>query len=276
MPFQPWTETTAHSPLLEHRSVVNESPTTIGAYLRAARRKRRIGMERAAEETRIRQDYLMRMESDEFDFLAPAYVRGFLKTYARFLRVNPDPLLEEFDRRFGGRIDTSQIVALERHGKRNSPPPRRLSSSWTVAAVVAAGFLFLLGVIGFVLGDDDPPRERAATEASPSPSPEPKPSPTATPRDQEETPALAIEDGIELEIIANQDCWTMVASDGGQPSTQTILAGESMTFTAEESLFVRLGFPDGVELVVNGQNIGSPGGVDPVNLTFPDDLDTLL
>src|SRR3989337_168849 len=85
---------------------VTESAST-GALLRTARRKRRVSIERAAEETRIRADFLMRMESDEFDFLAPAYVRGFLKTYARFLRVDPDPLLEQFDRRYGSRIDTS-------------------------------------------------------------------------------------------------------------------------------------------------------------------------
>lgn len=249
----------------------------MGGYLRAARRKRRVGMERAAEETRIRQDYLMRMESDEFDFLAPAYVRGFLKTYARFLRVNPDPLLEEFDRRFGGRIDTSQIVALERHGKRNSPPPRRLAGSWTVAAVVAAMVLVILGVVGLVMGnDEEPERDRVAgSESSPSPTTEPEPTPTETPTD-DETSVVALDDGIELEIVAASDCWTMVAADGGQPSTQTIVAGESMTFTAEEELFVRLGFPDGVELVLNGQNIGTPGGVDPVNLTFPDDLDSFL
>lgn len=244
----------------------------MGAYLRAARRKRRVGMERAAEETRIRQDYLMRMESDEFDFLAPAYVRGFLKTYARFLRVNPDPLLEEFDHRYGGRIDTSQIVALERHGKRNSQQERRPASSWTVAAVVAAAFLLILGVVGLVTGDEDPEREPRLTEASPSPSPEVSPSVVPT----ETEPVIAVEDGIELEIVATQDCWTMVSADGGEPTTQTILAGESMTFTAEEEIFVRLGFPEGVELILNGESIGSPGGVDPVNLTFPDDVDQLL
>ncbi len=130
-------------------------PKTMGAYLRFARRKRRISIERAAEQTRIRPDFLMRMESDEFDFLAPAYVRGFLKTYARFLRVDPGPLLEEFDHRYGGRIDTSQIVALERHGRRNSPPRRKLAGSWTVAAAVAAAFLMILGVVGLVAGDDE-------------------------------------------------------------------------------------------------------------------------
>ena len=232
-------------------------------------------MERAAEETRIRQDYLMRMESDEFDFLAPAYVRGFLKTYARFLRVNPDPLLEEFDRRFGGRIDTSQIVALERHGKRNNPSARRPASSWTVAAVIAAAFLLILGAVGLMTGDEKPEREPRLSEATESPSPSPEPS--LSPADAEtEEPVIAVEDGYELEIVATQDCWTMVSTDGGEPTTQTILAGESMTFTAEEEIFVRLGFPEGVELFLNGESIGTPGGVDPVNLTFPDDVDQLL
>ena len=60
-----------------------DNPSSMGAYLRAARRRRRVSIERAAEETRIKADFLMRMESDEFDFLAPAYVRGFLRTYGR-------------------------------------------------------------------------------------------------------------------------------------------------------------------------------------------------
>ncbi len=233
-------------------------------------------MERAAEETRIRQDYLMRMESDEFDFLAPAYVRGFLKTYARFLRVNPEPLLDEFDQRYGGRIDTSQIVALERHGKQHNPQQRRLASSWTVAAVIAAAFLLVLGVVGLASGpDDDDDRPSRLTEATETPTPTPEPSPVPT-EDPEDEPDLALEDGIELEIVATSDCWTLVAADGGSPTTQTITAGDSMTFTAEEELFVRLGFPEGVELILNGQNLGTPGGVDPINLTFPDDLESLL
>jgi len=248
----------------------------MGAYLRAARRKRRVGMERAAEETRIRQDYLMRMESDEFDFLAPAYVRGFLKTYARFLRVNPDPLLEEFDRRYGTRVDTSQIVALERHGRRHNPQPRRMASSWTVAAVVAASFLLILGVVGLLSGPDDEERPSRLSEADESPSPSPESTPTETETPETDDSGIAFDDGIELEVVANDDCWTQVVADGGSPTTQTLAAGESMTFTAEEQLFIRLGFPDGVELILNGQNIGSPGGVDPVNLTFPDDLESFL
>ncbi len=253
---------------------MTESPTTIGSYLSSARRKRRVSIDRAAEETRIRRDYLMRIESDDFAFLAPAYVRGFVKTYARFLRVAPDPLLEEFDRLYGGRGDTSPIAALERHGKNDLAPRRRVSSSWTVAAVVAAAMLVMLGVVGLISGDEGERRDAAGAGTTPSPSPEP--SGSATEAETGDEGAVALEDGIKLRIVAIDACWTLVAVDGGAPTTQTIAAGDSMTFTARNELFVRLGYPAGVELVLNGRSIGSPGGSEPLNLTFPDDVESLL
>jgi hypothetical protein len=236
-----------------------------------------VSIERAAEETRIRADYLMRMESDEFDFLAPAYVRGFLKTYARFLRINADPLLEEFDRKYGtSRFETQQIIALERHGKQHMPKEPRLSRSWSVAAVIAAGALFALAVVGLLTGpEEEAPRTQIASEDE-SVSPSPTPSPTPTTPSPEDS-AIALAEGVELEIVASQaDCWILVSADGGEPVTQTLAVGESETFTAEDELFVRLGYPQGVELIVNGQNLGTPEGIDPVNLTFPDDIDLFL
>src|SRR5918996_1359776 len=206
----------------------------MGAYLRGARRKRRVGMERAAEETRIRADFLMRMESDEFDFLAPAYVRGFLKTYARFLRVDPDPLLEDFDRRFGARVDTAQMIALEKHGRGTRLERPKLSSNWTVAALFAGFLLLILAVVGLVSepNDNESPGNVASQEEE-TPTPEPSDTPTESPSP---TP--------------------------------------TPTDTAEEKMDVVLGNAGGVELVVNGQNIGSPGGT-VVNFSLPEDVDTL-
>lgn len=258
-----------------------EEPTTIGAYLRAARRKRRIGIDRAAEDTRIRADFLMRIESDEFDFLAPTYVRGFLKTYARYLRVNPEPLLVEFDSRYGTqRVDSAQIVALERHGKRHMAANRRKLSSWAVAAIGASAVIIGLAAIGLAEGDD-PPTENVAQNESPAPDANesedegqaevsPSPSPSET---------LATAEGIELEIVATEaDCWILVTEDGkaATPSAGVVLAlGDSMKFNASDSMFVRLGYPAGVELIVNGQNIGSPGGQNPIDLRLPEDIDAL-
>ncbi len=65
-------------------------------------------------------------------------------------------------------------------------------------------------------------------------------------------------------------------ADGKSLYYDTLTAGSSMTFDAEERMHIRLGYPAGVELTVNGRSLGSPGGEDPIELTFPDDLDGLI
>lgn len=235
-------------------------------------------MDRAAEETRIRSDFLMRMESDEFDFLAPTYVRGFLKTYARYLRVDPTPLLEEFDSRFGSRrMESQQILALERHGKKHSSQPRKRMNSWTVAAMMALSVIVVLALIGLATdsGDEDGSTPVAQDSSTPSPSPSPStPSVTSTPTEG----VVVATDGVTVEVVAvDGDCWVLAAEDGTTVDAGgvTLAQGDTFTFSGEEKVFLRLGAPWAVELIVNGQNIGSPGGQDPVNLTFPDDLNAL-
>jgi cytoskeleton protein RodZ len=238
-----------------------------------------VSIERAAEETRIRADYLMRMESDEFDFLAPAYVRGFIKTYARFLRINADPLLDEFDRKHGAaRFDTQQIVALERHGKQHLPKEPRLSRSWSVAAVIAAGALLLLAVVGLVSSPDEEetPRTQIASEDESTPTPTPTPSPTLTSPSPDEG-AVAFAEGIELEIIGStHECWVDVTADGTNVFSGMIEIGQSETFTAEKEMDVVLGYAEGVELVINGRDIGSLSIPDVFTFRLPQDFETLL
>jgi cytoskeletal protein RodZ len=259
---------------------------TMGAYLRAARRRRRISLERAAEETRIRADFIMRMESDEFDFLAPTYVRGFLKGYARYLRTDPDPLLKEFDRRFGtGKSEATQIVAFERHARQNKAAIGPRLNSWGVAAILAFLAIVGLGVLGIIQGEEDQPTSdrggevagaASPEESTPTPSPTPEESPSPTPTSENE---IAFTDGIELEIVASTaDCWVLASEDGVEvdPAGETLTVGNSLTLNAQEQIFVRLGYPAGVELIVNGQNIGTPGGEDPIDIRLPEDIDSLL
>lgn len=219
----------------------------------------------------------MRMESDEFDFLAPAYVRSFLKTYARFLRLDPGPLVTEFDRRYGAqKFETAQIAALERRAK--TVPRERKFNSWVTAASISLVVLVALAIVGLASGekDDDPRRDVAQVEPTDDPQDdavvhETDPTPTPSP---DET-FIAFTDGIELEVIATgADCWLEVYADGQLLYYETLAAGESELFTADEKMAVRLGYPAGIELVVNGKNIGSPGGQDPIELVLPDDVES--
>jgi cytoskeleton protein RodZ len=255
-------------------------PITIGAYLRAGRRKRRVSIERAAEETRIRADFLMRMESDEFDFLAPPYVRGFLRSYANFLRIDPQPLVDEFDRRYArSRLDTDQIVALDRR-RRSVPRERRRPSSWTVAAFLAAGTLIALAVIGVLSNPNHrPPHSNIALHNSPSaftsPTPTFTPPSSPTPKPTE----IAFAQGIHLKVVAARArCWVQAMADGNDAVpvfNGTLEVGQSQMLTAKHSLKVLLGFPEGVDLIVNGHNIGYQGGPSATTITLPQDLKSL-
>lgn len=72
---------------------------TAGERLREARAKAGLTLDEAAHRTRIRRDYLDAIESmDSRGLPARAYAIGYLRTYASFLSLEPDALVEQFKR----------------------------------------------------------------------------------------------------------------------------------------------------------------------------------
>ena len=66
---------------------------TIGERLEEARKRKGISIREAAEATKVRGDYLHKFESNQFDINLPEiYVRGFLRTYASYLKLPGDKL----------------------------------------------------------------------------------------------------------------------------------------------------------------------------------------
>lgn len=83
---------------------------TIGERLEEARKRKGISIREAAETTKIRSDYLQKFEANSFAIdLPPLYIRGFVRSYARFLELDPERFVSDVD------------AALAREGK----PQRR-------------------------------------------------------------------------------------------------------------------------------------------------------
>ncbi len=71
---------------------------TIGERLEEARKRKGISIREAAEATRIRGDYLHKFESNQFDINLPEiYVRGFLRTYAGYLKLPVDKISADYN-----------------------------------------------------------------------------------------------------------------------------------------------------------------------------------
>lgn len=72
---------------------VGRAEEEIGARLRHQRLKRRLSVAEAARGLRLSTSILEHIERGELDGLAAIYRRGYLRNYARFLGLEPEPLL---------------------------------------------------------------------------------------------------------------------------------------------------------------------------------------
>ncbi|HET7537896.1 MAG TPA: RodZ domain-containing protein [Candidatus Didemnitutus sp.] len=91
---------------------------TIGERLEEARKRKGISVREAAEITKIRSDYLQKFESNTFELdLPPLYIRGFIRTYARYLDLEPDRIVAEFDSAIAGEGRSSRRESREVYGR---------------------------------------------------------------------------------------------------------------------------------------------------------------
>lgn len=121
----------------------------LGNTLSRARRARGISLEDAERDTHVSRRYLNALETEDFSvFPAPVYARGFLRTYSRYLGLNPDDVLRAFPNG-EAEVDMAPLPAVTR------APQQLFNVNWVVTGLVV---IFLLGA-GLLLlqggGDDD-------------------------------------------------------------------------------------------------------------------------
>lgn len=70
---------------------------SIGERLEEARKRKGLSIREASEATKIRSDYLHKFESNQFDINLPEiYVKGFLRTYANFLKAPAEKIIADY------------------------------------------------------------------------------------------------------------------------------------------------------------------------------------
>ena len=75
------------------------------------------------------------LESDDYQGLQGAtFVRGFIRSYARFLRLAPEPLLAMLDA--GSPLQTAEVRPPEDTGAAMPQPGERRLSAWVAGAIV--------------------------------------------------------------------------------------------------------------------------------------------
>lgn len=224
---------------------------TIGQRLRHAREAVPISVYQAARETKIRVDFIEHMESDNFRFMSGAmYVRGMLRGYARWLGLDDEPVLKEFDRLHAPKT-TQSITGMIREPA-EAPKSRR--PKWLIAATVAASTLLVLSLIGVmkpVRNVAAPPKTDLGAQAEPGSSV------------ADDALALAASpSGLRLTVtVTGAKSWLRVLADGSEQAAfeNTLFTGDTRTFEASNLLRVTIGNLGSVRISLNGRDLGAPG-----------------
>jgi len=110
----------------------------LGEKLREARKQMNWSLAQAEGATRIRQQYLSALEKEHFaEFSSESQVRGFVRTYALHLGLDPEEILEYYD--------SEPRKVSERPG---IPRPRSLSPWSVMNLLILVIILAIIGIMG--------------------------------------------------------------------------------------------------------------------------------
>ncbi len=241
----------------ERRSSSQHETLGIGERLRNAREARGLTLAAAETLTRIRATYLKALEDEQFDRLpASVYARGFLRTYAVALGLDPDELTEAYPAAF----DTPEQPPVFSSLPAEIPihPATPPSRARRIAVMVGAVALLIVSILGYIglqqmrqFVQPVPPKPSPAAVAEPA-RPAPPVAQPSQPAPPFAPPSIP-EGGIELMVQASGDSWLLVVADG-EPAFQGLVhEGDVKVWRARERLTIRVGNTAAVSLRVNGQ-----------------------
>lgn len=236
----------------------------LGNLLRSAREKKSLSLEQVEADTRIRYKFLLALEEEDYQALpAPAYVRGFLKTYAAYLGLDPQQVLALYDATGGAsgraQLPSLPLVEVPMEGRR---------SLWPVImglAIVAGVLLLAVAIVrtpwrswlGMAPAAPQPTATATPT-VTPTPQPPPTLTPTPLPTPVEPTATPVPAAGVRVQFVVTGRSWVQIVADG-----TVVYAGlvenETREWEATQTIVARIGNAGAVDVTVNGQHIGFLG-----------------
>lgn len=268
--------------------------TGIGDTLHEAREAQGRSLEDAAQAVRARTAQLQALEEERFDnFGGHVYAKGFLKSYALELGLDPGPLLSSFDEAVGANnesVSSSMVRPVKTPGPKGTTPPAW--AAWALVAVVVIAGLYFLGLIsprtpdGQAGEDVGTPPVSPAEEETDEPSDEPEDEGDEAPEEDEgsteepdepdesdepDEPDEPAFEGAEVILAFEGDSWMRVTVDGAVLQEETVPAGETLRFEGDE-VIVRIGYASRVRIQYNGEDLGTAGGAgEVVELRFTEE-----
>jgi len=267
----------------------------IGNSLREARIRRGLSIKDVEDVTKIRSKYLEALEEDDFEVVpGSTFVKGFLRSYAVFLKLDADALVEEYRVGFEARKEEPGVLRTEMAQKprsrtsteRRKSRVRRTQRSYALIGAVAVVVVILLAWFGSGRGQDAATLDASAI-STPSSSTNSSTTlgsggSTTTTRSESVSGATVTTkasgngagdgvstmtgENVQLVIsVTEGSCWLVIKEDdenGAEVYAGTLSAGGEQTFDGSKRYWMMVGKPEVLSLLLNGASysLEAPAG----------------
>ena len=239
---------------------------SLGALITKSRTDARLSIEDLAKATNIPVTLLREMENDNFKKCGgETYARGHLRNIAAKLGIDERIFLDLFEVEVTAPAKPIREMLNENNVTMPYQEPKRIS--WKVLAAGSAAALLLFAGVQFFFSNIDngnEPEIFIATSATPSQEAVESvaPSTAASPE---------ITGGVNVELVASRGTtWLLATNENGEVLfSGQVRQGSSKSFSEATQVNLRVGNAGGVDISVNGKDVGPIGANrEVVNLTY--------
>jgi cytoskeleton protein RodZ len=243
---------------------------TVGEILAAERRRQGKSLADVVDGTKIRSRLLDSLENGNYDALPDtAYVKGYIQSYARFLEIPSEPLLDEYRREsasFERRprptdryLNIPHETIVPERSQAHAIPQR----VWAItAAVVLVVALLVCTISSLIRASSTPmptsPKSGAGADVTASPGAEP-----TTTTAQQSTGTFKVRVTVKKDAAS----WVQATVDGLVAYDGTLNGGESREWLVGDALSLKIGKPGSVSVARDGKPVTLPKGTN-VQLTL--------
>lgn len=234
----------------------------LGDTLRERRIALGVTLDQAEQATRIRGRLIDALEQGDYAKLPnPGYVRGYISSYARFLDLDPLPLLALYKSETGvGRFHELNLPQVDEAvaptGQQHAMP---LRSGITIVVVLVLISL-TIWVVARIWRGPEPTRPEPATVTDTTPTDS---GDGQTVTNSEARPASNLQP-FTVRVIVSKDgaSSVTVTIDGKKAYDGTLTGGQGKTFEAAESAKIVVGKPSAVTILRDGKRVKIPASDD--------------
>jgi cytoskeleton protein RodZ len=243
---------------------MNNTAIEIGQTLRATREARAIPIEEISVALKIRTKYLMALEEGNVKELPSAvYLIGYLKSYADFLGLESDALIEHLRSEQEHRPQQTELYLPEPYRKDFHPKPVALVLSVVLTVGIYALWHYYHNEGRFSASPQQTISEvlntSGFTNYTPIPSAATYPGTIGTSsqtlssyRSKSSEDSASGNDAIIL--LAKASSWVKILDNNGQLIAERALnAGDTYFVSNHEGLVITAGNPDAIEVMRNGE-----------------------